>query len=203
MRIGQIYCSYEGRIGRLAFLMYGLLLGACFGILKFAFVQGGLLEKASPWNLILVLVMTAMSTPLVVKRAHDLNNSGWWVLKWWGVSIAGLVLVFVAVGAMATKSLLLGAVLCLASLGCSLTSLYQLFIKLYFFPGSRIDNDFGPPTKPNDAFEHDYVAQPAPQPLAQMPVAAARQAAPAPRPAAQASGRAPNAGFGRRRPSPA
>jgi len=204
MSLGQVFFSYEGRIGRLAFFGYSFVLGFLFGILKFILVHGAGLAPASPWHLLWALVMYVMATPLIVKRAHDLNQSGWWVLKWWGISIAGFVLAVAGLVALVV-SVALAFVLWLASLGCSLASLYRLFIQLYFFPGSRIENDFGPPTTRNAGFEPDFGAQAAPQALARTPVAASRHASPAARPGSSApsSARAPNSGFGRRRPEPA
>ena len=82
MSIGQIYFKFSGRIGRFTYIVPGVLLLFFLSIL-FAFIDSPLFvdpEKFSVVFYIWTLLFLWMNLALNVKRAHDLDHSGWWLL---------------------------------------------------------------------------------------------------------------------------
>lgn len=86
-RLLEIYFSATGRMGRLHFFLYGLLLGIIAYIPFLATNQYGLigpLPDLSPiiWVLVamVILIIWYCSFVITIKRFHDLNYNGWWSL---------------------------------------------------------------------------------------------------------------------------
>lgn len=74
--------SLTGRIGRLRMLAFGVVLGAAF--MAAALVVAVLTAALGPFAMILFgvlyLPVLVFSLGFSVRRLHDLNQSGWWVL---------------------------------------------------------------------------------------------------------------------------
>ena len=79
MTPGQILFGFRGRIPRKTYWLYGVL-----GMIGFAFVTGALLAIAGvPENvasLVPNLLILWPSFAISIKRWHDRDKSGWWVL---------------------------------------------------------------------------------------------------------------------------
>jgi uncharacterized membrane protein YhaH (DUF805 family) len=132
---------YDGRIGRLRFFLYLLLIGAIALVLAFLKDAGVRSSDEVLWLLVIPGFM------IFTKRLHDLNLSGWWNLIW--------ILPFV-VDAGLTAILQvpnwLGNLLLWGNLGAQIVFLLGLLV----IPGSRTANRFGaspfetpqPATKP-------------------------------------------------------
>ena len=148
-----------------------------------------------------------------IKRAHDLGKSGWWLAGW---AVGGLLFAagFLALGQTLQLfgNLFWAVIAALASLACSLSVIWQCFVKMYFYRGTPGVNAFGPPDQllrqlfPTEDLEDPAI--PAYRP--------ARQAAPATGPAQRpaiaatrtlrgnaAAAPAGISGFGRRGAKPA
>lgn len=143
MFIIELYGTWEGRIGRavhalgfIALLIVSVIIHVMLANVGGPAVQG-----------LFGLMMCYPFWMLAIKRAHDLNKSGWWVLGW---SLSSLVsIALVAAGLFATKagSHGLGLTLCAVSFLLSLIAFWNTFIKMFFFAGSPGSNSFGPPPR--------------------------------------------------------
>ena len=93
----QLLFSFKGRLSRQPFWLYSLALLVAFGL---AFVIGGALGGVG-----LVILLPAYffyvwaSLAMQVKRWHDRDKSGWWVLLGL-VPVIGTIWVFVEVGCL-------------------------------------------------------------------------------------------------------
>lgn len=79
LTLKQIWFSFEGRISRKVFWLYGLLLAVPLGVLWgiAAAISDTLnVVVAIPMNIAFVWMALAMQ----VKRWHDRDKSGWWIL---------------------------------------------------------------------------------------------------------------------------
>jgi uncharacterized membrane protein YhaH (DUF805 family) len=79
MTPGQILFAFQGRIPRKTYWLYGVL-----GMIGFSFVAGALLGIAGVPEMIAgglpSLLILWPSLAISVKRWHDRDKSGWWVL---------------------------------------------------------------------------------------------------------------------------
>ncbi len=83
MTLGQLYFSLNGRIGRQTYWLKGALpllaLSAIAGIVDaLVFPHSG--YSGGPTRLLWQLLILWPSLALTVKRWHDLDKSGWWIL---------------------------------------------------------------------------------------------------------------------------
>ena len=111
----------------------------------------------------LILIVTGWPTFVVsVKRLHDRNRSGWWLVGGLGPISASSFVHAVAVGGTAMVSAVLGALVFLA--------VVWLFVELCVLPGTAGDNRFGPdprvPAASGDAAEPVIVRPPPEAPTA-------------------------------------
>lgn len=78
-----LYTSYSGRISRKVFWIYGVLLMMVGALVVFG-VIGAVYSASETLGLILgvpaYIAMLWVSFAMQVKRWHDRNKSGWWVL---------------------------------------------------------------------------------------------------------------------------
>ena len=85
LKISDFYTLY-GRIGRIDFLLGLIITGSIPAILYFLFrsylISGGS-EIYFGFKSILQFLALTSATPFYVKRLHDLNSSGIWVLIYW------------------------------------------------------------------------------------------------------------------------
>lgn len=125
--------SYRGRIGRLRFLagfLVNIFAVATLMIIMFALETNGI----GPVGMMLpIMVIFWMTGALMVKRLHDRDQSGWWVLFFMTVPS---LLDFLAYSVGGIPGLFLQT----AGMMVALWFLIELFIA----PGLRGANRFGP-----------------------------------------------------------
>ena len=83
LSVKEIYLSFEGRIPRKVYWLYGVL-GLFIGTMLAIGVIFGLASVLGDWVSVLAIPVYIMviwaSLAIQVKRWHDRNKSGWWVL---------------------------------------------------------------------------------------------------------------------------
>lgn len=147
MSFNQALFSFRGRIGRLAFLGYGLLsFAGCVVLIAIAHdltvdVGGGdWPDQARLYSVILTVIALAaafwMQLALTVKRLHDLGLSGWAILWFY--------LLEVIMAALRIRDPSRDAFLALVYLGAELL-LMSYAIGLLFVRGQANENRFGVP----------------------------------------------------------
>jgi uncharacterized membrane protein YhaH (DUF805 family) len=157
MGVVSFLFSFKGRVGRLAYV-----LGTVGFNLTAYLIVTALMMSVDPQSVMLgqpvnawlvvcgiiscvLMISTIVSTyALGVKRFHDLNKSGWWMLAGFGAIMAASVIAF--------------AVPLLGFIGMVAACLLSLFlgIQLVFFKGDTGPNDYGnPPTVMKDVFGND------------------------------------------------
>jgi uncharacterized membrane protein YhaH (DUF805 family) len=129
--------SFQGRIGRLRFLGYGLLLGVVIGLIfgvAAYFLMHAKHAGNRPVELIAMMICVCMASlfiwsvlALQVKRLHDMNFSAYYLLGF--LALAGLI---GACRVIYPEARYIGYVLNVFS-----------FIIFYCVPGSPTRNDFG------------------------------------------------------------
>lgn len=75
----EIFFSFKGRVGRRTWWLYGVLALIGLGILGVALLRIAGLASTTAENAINVLLLWP-ALAVSVKRWHDRNKSGWWVL---------------------------------------------------------------------------------------------------------------------------
>lgn len=90
-------------------------------------------------------LLTIVGFVLGVKRMHDLDRSGWWLLAPWGVilTVACIIGLFAWLGAGEDVTDTLWALGAIVMIG----SLLAQWIYLYLIPGTKGPNRFGPDPK--------------------------------------------------------
>ena len=86
----QNYCNFEGRASRSEFwwfYLFSLLLGWAIGLI---FMFSDTLELIVSGVVSLALLLPSLG--LGVRRLHDTNHSGWWLLLWFVPVIGWIVL---------------------------------------------------------------------------------------------------------------
>ena len=162
------YADFSGRSRRMEFWMWQLFqIIVYFGVIVLAMVLGGgaLMMGGDPsaaaaagggmliimlLYLLYVLAVFIPSIAVAVRRLHDTNRSGWWILA----PIVPYLLVLIA-GMLALSSPdmagiagILGLVGMVAAIGLALTLLV-----FYFLEGTRGPNKYGPDPKGQDTGE--------------------------------------------------
>ena len=85
------YADFSGRANRKQFWLYALWL--CVAYIVIGILSAALGEKAG--NAVIVLVWLALIVPnlaMIVRRLHDTDRSGWWILIGLLPLIGGLIL---------------------------------------------------------------------------------------------------------------
>lgn len=206
MFVVELLTSCKGRIGRLT---YNLTLLVISVVNFIADKTLGPVKITGELNLPrsgLELVLATFIWAITVKRAHDLNYSGWWAAGW-TAGIFAAVLLLLAAG----KVLILGnpgsaSLLTLVAIGLFLVSFFHVVVKLVSFAGTPGNNDYGPPPQLAQMFLNDdegtlpqQAATAAPRAQAVAPRPTRSTSAVSPRPASGPASAAPS-GFGRRNP---
>lgn len=153
------YADFAGRSRRMEFWMYQLFLFALvivFYIILFAAGGAMLMSGGDPSSmvaaggavmlisLVFFLVWLALLIPSIavaVRRLHDTNRSGWWIL----LPLAPYVLMFLGAAAESQAIILLG------SLGVLAAAI--LLIVFYFLDGTPGPNKYGEDPKGRGAAE--------------------------------------------------
>lgn len=135
-----------GRLNRLRYFGYGFLANLIFTVIVFglfmAVMGGGMnmdftsLGSAFLIVIPLYLVLFWVAICLMVKRLHDLNQSGWWILALFGYAFgSGFISGMLGVDNDP-----------ISSLAISLPSI-AFALWLLFWPGTSGDNQYGPDPK--------------------------------------------------------
>ena len=151
MDFGTLLFGFSGRINRakwwLAVLIY-FIIGVILAVLGIAAGQGTGMQIVS---VIINLVVFISGLAVGIKRLHDRNKSGWWLLVFYVVPgiliVIGLVLATAgALGGSASTGVL-GLVLNLAALGLMIWA----FVELGCLRGTIGANQYGPDPLPPGA----------------------------------------------------
>jgi uncharacterized membrane protein YhaH (DUF805 family) len=163
MSLTELLFSFKGRINRkpwwIAAIAVGLASGALTGILEFAAKSSGSVvidpdtNQIEPTGLfgaavfVVGLANTWINFALGVKRLHDRDRSGWWLVAQFAILVLAVVAVvgsIVAYQAQISNGLILiyliAAVLGIAALVISI----WLFVEIGFLRGTQGPNRFGP-----------------------------------------------------------
>lgn len=89
------YCNFNGRASRSEFWWYALFTIILGGIISLAFFWSDTLEYIVTGIVNLLLLLPGLG--LAVRRLHDTNHSGWWVLINLVPVVGWIVFVFFAV----------------------------------------------------------------------------------------------------------
>ena len=135
--MGQLLFGFSGRLARLRYFLLSLIPAILFfgtGIIlaiDFAAGLAGIKEPALVACAALFLLAGIVGLSLTVRRLHDLNLTGWWILAIWIVPSA------VEYGAVRLVNN--------PQLGSTLSSVIALVIGLFLWlaPGTRGANRFG------------------------------------------------------------
>jgi uncharacterized membrane protein YhaH (DUF805 family) len=106
------------------------------------------MQSIMPYTIGLGLLLMVLVSAAVVRRLHDRNWSGWWVLAWNGVKIAGIVAGYLSMTAMAQggvtietmNSVKLPAML----IGLASWAVFIIIIIQVVQQGDHAENRFGP-----------------------------------------------------------
>lgn len=140
------YITLEGRLGRIRYIGWALggYLAILAGVLCIA-ILGALMGKlALVFGFVLAVTATVFYITLTVRRLHDVNLSGWWLLLLVAVSIA---IVATGPSPAAPPSAEFAAFAKRIGTLVFIVSAFSLF--LYLKGGTAGDNNYGPPPPPN------------------------------------------------------
>jgi uncharacterized membrane protein YhaH (DUF805 family) len=130
---------YIGRLGRMHFFIWTMLIGLVTVLLNFLITPDDLLkammagEKVEPpFYIMIILILTGavLEWHLYVRRLHDLGVSGWWL----------------ALCVLSSKIPLIGAPLNIL-----------FYLVLLFWSGTPGDNDYGPAPENGRGFINAYL----------------------------------------------
>ena len=167
MNWGSYFFSFQGRINRAKLwlfipivfaieVVYFILFSVLFGGSMIAILKGGpggLMAGGASMGLgailtcALVLIIIIAGLALAVKRLHDRNKTGWWLIVFWLIPfVINCAILVNTIGAMHDTSGALPMtnpvmmVLRLASFALGLWG----FVELYCLRGTAGDNQYGP-----------------------------------------------------------
>ena len=138
----QKYADFNGRAPRAEYWWYTLAIIVVAIVISIIESILGLGQTVGTYGLLSLLFMVALIVPglaVTVRRLHDTNRSGWWVLV---AVIPYAILGFMAGGAAAS-----GDMTGLATAGLfGIVALVGAIVLLVFMvlPGNKGDNRFGP-----------------------------------------------------------
>lgn len=163
------YADFSGRSRRMEFWMWVLfqfVIGMAFLIVIMAvggaamlsgdptqlMAMGGVVLVIYLLNFLLMLAFFIPNLAVTVRRLHDSNRSGWWVMLFWGPYLVMLLSLFV-VGAGAASNnqegAMAGGMLYLLSFIALLAGGLVLLVFM-FLEGTRGPNQYGPDPKGAD-----------------------------------------------------
>ena len=132
------YAEFSGRSRRKEYWMYVLLLiivGVVLSLIESLLGLGGSVGPYGPLSALFALATFVPSLAVSIRRLHDSNRSGWWVL-------IGIAPYAVLVLAMVSGSLALTGLLSLVALGGAIVLLVFMLLE-----GTKGPNRFGPDPK--------------------------------------------------------
>ena len=138
----QKYADFNGRAPRAEYWWYTLAIIVVAIVISIIESILGLGQTVGPYGLLSLLFMVALIVPglaVTVRRLHDTNRSGWWILV---AVIPYAILGFMAGGAVAS-----GDMTGMGTAGLfGIVALVGAIVLLVFMvlPGNKGDNRFGP-----------------------------------------------------------
>lgn len=161
------YADFSGRSRRMEFWMWVLfqfLLGMAFMVLMMV-LGGAAMMSGDPGQmmaaggavliiyilyLLMALAFLIPNLAVTVRRLHDTNRSGWWIMLFWGPYLLMIVSSF-AIGASAASggNAMAGGVLGLVSMLALIVGGLVLLVFM-FLEGTRGPNQYGPDPKGAD-----------------------------------------------------
>lgn len=87
------YIGFEGRACRSEywfFVLFGILAGIATSILDLVLFPG---NEISPINALFSLAILLPSIAVGVRRLHDIDKSGWWMLLWFLPIVGWIILI--------------------------------------------------------------------------------------------------------------
>jgi uncharacterized membrane protein YhaH (DUF805 family) len=145
----DLFFSFKGRIGRLAFLLGTIALVIVNNIIFWMLGINPFKPMSTGPELFLVVALWWPMLAVTAKRFHDLGMSGWWILLPYGSLVLTMVSMgFLAVGSATSSfgAVGLSIIFMVGSVGVVFWALWQV-IKLFFFRGTVGPNNFGPPPR--------------------------------------------------------
>lgn len=145
----DLFFSFKGRIGRLAFLLCTIAVAIANNIILFVLGINLVRPSLTAPEILLILALCWPMLAVTAKRYHDLGMSGWWMVLPFGAIIMTVVgSGFAAIGASNSSGDMigLGLILVVASFAALIWAFWHL-IKLYFFKGAVGPNTFGSPPR--------------------------------------------------------
>ena len=136
------YADFTGRAPRAEYWWFVLLYVVAYlvaTILDSVLGLGGMLYTYGPITLLLALTVLVPSIAVTVRRLHDTNRSGWWIM----LAVIPYLILGIMVGSAAANGDMTG----LATAGLfSIVALIGAIVLLVFMvlPGTKGDNRFGP-----------------------------------------------------------
>lgn len=161
------YADFSGRSRRMEFWMWFLLqiiVYMVFWVLLFAVGGGALMMGASDpaaiatagggimiiglLYVVYALVAFIPNIAVAVRRLHDTNRTGWWILA----PLVPYVVIFVAMGMAASSPDMMGAAgIIMAVCGLAVLVLGITLLVFYLLEGTKGPNKYGPDPKGQDA----------------------------------------------------
>ena len=135
------YAEFSGRSRRKEYWMYVLLIviaGVVIGMVENMLGFGGAVGPYGPISLLLMLATFVPSLAVTVRRLHDTNRSGWWVL------IAFVPYVLLA-ASMATGSIAIMGLLSLVAMAGAVALLVLTILE-----GTKGPNQYGADPKESE-----------------------------------------------------
>jgi uncharacterized membrane protein YhaH (DUF805 family) len=155
----QLLFSFKGRIRRLYFWVASLVVGVVVGMLTstFQFVaqsygmgeinpEGNEFEPTGPLSIAMLAVALAnmwINFALTIKRLHDRDRTGWWLVALYLVIIAAVVLGVVTLMQPEVQRESLNPAAVGAVIAASVLMLW-LFVEIGFLKGTQGPNRYGP-----------------------------------------------------------
>ena len=137
------YAEFEGRSRRKEYWMYVLLLivvGIVIGVVERALGLAALVGPYGPITALFMLATLVPSLAVGVRRLHDTNRSGWWLLIGYGPLILSLLLPLLGMAGIGLAMIV------------PLIALVGFIVLLVFMvlEGTRGPNQYGPDPKGED-----------------------------------------------------
>lgn len=148
--LGAKYLTFSGRAGRAEYWLFWLFLmlsSLSFTIVEMATKAAGSTTATlliDGVNMLFSLFMFMPNLAVGVRRLHDIDRTGWWLLLPVGMSVAGGVIGV----ALATSRSGGGAPMALAAIGLIVGAIVLFVFTL--LPGTRGGNRFGPDPRIDD-----------------------------------------------------
>jgi uncharacterized membrane protein YhaH (DUF805 family) len=159
MSLTQLLFSFQGRIRRLHWWVASLAVGAVSGIataiLEFAAKSSGVsvvdldTQQFEPTGVFSIAVLAVslvnswINFALCIKRLHDRDRTGWWLVVQALVVVLAAVMVIIAMAVQAEQVSIWYVLAGATGLAALIISIW-LFVEIGFLRGTRGPNRFGP-----------------------------------------------------------